>query len=626
MYFNKGKRMPIIFRYIFVCLVASVIALPAQLRADAPDEGPVVERLMVRGLTVRQFAELLTRSCDLSVVASRGAADITIDTYLQNLPAEDLLRSICRAYGLWYRVQPGGLYEILTMEEFRSSARIYQEDFVEVIDILYPAAADVGIVLHALYPDRVVWSRPGERFGDRSEDISSALNRMDQITERAQFALDGAEGRRPDSQTDDRFSRRDSRFDTRSSVYGRREQDFTRQGPDQEEQRQIRERMLQRLQAEDLLRLTEADEESVWDVSGETGFVYISAFPGPNRLVLRSSDQRALEQIKHIVQALDTVTPQVLLEVKVLEISLSDSRATGVDWLFQDEMNGGQGSGSGAFSQGLPGSVRGNEILGAGPNLLPQGTGIDPRAFVFSYISESLRARVQLLETQNRIVTLASPTLTVADEEASTIFIGEETTIPISVNTIARYNADGVFVATESDLVTERRNVGDTLLVIPKLHADRTVTLRMLHENSQPGESKVIAYGQRGENVLNTQNIARRTAASTVVAGDGDIVALGGLIRERVVREREGIPFLQRIPLMGTLFRREVERRERSELVVLIVPHILVAPGEAGSASREYLHRASLHPSAHEPVPSLNLFEQDEYLREAGQGQPVSED
>jgi len=600
-------------RLIRPCMIAVLLATAhvgqgnTNTTADTTSRAHI-ESLSIRGLTMRELAELLTRATDISVVASRGAAAIQIETYLQADTAENILKAVCRAYGLWFRVQESGVYEVLTMDEFRRSARIHQEDYVEVINVLYPSVEDVARTLRNLYPDRIVWMRSDERSDGRFENITDALSRMDQLAGRAQFALTspgqtgtGQMGTGVISPMQEVGNRR-FREDAMGSRRGRETGTTAAELPRRLENRET---LVERLRDDDVRQIAEGEERSVWDVSGEFGYVYMASFPGPNRLVLRSSDLRALEQIRTVVTELDTITPQVLLEVKVLEINLGDAREQGVDWLFRQDFVEPVSQASGGFAGGTLSGTRGQQIAGPNLALAPQGSGLDTRAFVFNYISANFRARLQLLETQNRVTALANPTLTVADEEASIIFIGQETTIPLSLSSVDNYNLDGVYVGTSVNLETERRNVGDTLLVVPKLHADRTVTIRMLHENSQLGETRTIVYGPRGENVLNTQDIDRRTATSTVIAGDGQLVALGGLIRERVGTQREGIPYLQSLPLVGSLFRRSTERRERSELLILIIPHILVAPGESDLVTKRYQERMSQHPSAREDVPPL---------------------
>lgn len=593
--------MKTIIRQKTILLLVLLVVPSLILHAEETDQivlhrhNPKVINLSVRNMKMRELAELLTRSCGIPVVVSRGAAETPVDTYLENLDAIDVLRTVCRACNLWYREQEKGVYEVLTLDEFRNSARIYQEDYVEVVTLLYPAAEDVGKTLRNMYPDRIVWTDPDDDLGDRSDDISKALDRMDQLVSRAQFAtqVSSSSGSNSNNDNDDDDDDNDSDSSSRS------------ERPDDAWQAERLTRLISKMNAEEFSGTTNLT--SVWHNSGEFGFVYVASFPGPNQLLLRSSDLRAIKQIREVIKKMDTVTAQVLLEVKVLEISLDDEHDVGIDWLFSKDYDDPRFQASGGFANGFPGGSGGNQLLG--PNLLlqPQGSGLDPRAFVFNLISDDIRVRLNLLEKEGRVTQLATPSLTVADSEASVVFIGKEVTIPLSISSQDHYYGADNNLTTSYDLKTERRNVGDTLLLTPKLHADRTVTLRVLQENSQLGDIREISYGKKSEYTMNTQDIDKRTVASTVVAGDGTMVALGGLIREKVYKNVEGIPGLMNLPLLGALFRRTVEQRSRSELMVIIIPYILVAPGETDQVSHDFLERISQHPSAHGDIPPLEV-------------------
>jgi len=118
----------------------------------------------------------------------------------------------------------------------------------------------------------------------------------------------------------------------------------------------------------------------------------------------------------------------------VLDIQLGNEEARGVDWLFQQ----GPGSDGIMLSGGRATGVTaepGNVIRSSDTALVPQGTGLDPLATVFNLVSADVRARVQFLRDEQRIRSLATPSLLVADNEASRIFIGSEVTVLESSST-----------------------------------------------------------------------------------------------------------------------------------------------------------------------------------------------
>ena len=82
-----------------------------------------------------------------------------------------------------------------------------------------------------------------------------------------------------------------------------------------------------------------------------------------------------------------------------------------------------------------------------------------------------------------------------------------------------------------------------------------------------------------------------RETETTVVVQNGESVLLGGIIDDQLRRERRGIPFLMDIPVLGRLFRVETEQVDRTELIILITPHVIRSRDEAQSVTAEFESR-----------------------------------
>lgn len=570
-------------------LCALLLAVGNGLAAEA--QAPKVDSVFARNMRMRNFAELITRAygSQFRVLVSEQAGQKRASFYMSETEVEDLLRGICNAHGLWYRKSPQtGIIQIMTVEEYRQGINLYADESVEVVPILYPAPEEIGDTLARLFQDRVVWDPPPRTLGDDRDRIERALDRMDTIADRATLveATRGGlgvigTGRDRLSRTTGRdrlSSRTHDRFDQRSG-FGMRDDRFSRTG----EGRSI-EDVLERQERElDFQReLAYVREQALDDTVISPGLVYISASPIANALVLRSSDATSLELVKRVIADLDRPRPQVLLEVKVLDIMLDDEEARGVDWLFQHRFDDGQrGIVSGGSARGIT-AEPGNIIRSSDPlSLAPQGTGIDPLATVFSYVTADLRARVQWLEDQKRIRSLATPSLLVADNEASRIFIGNEVTVLERVEPeIETFGEFGQQTRTVYNVTAPRKRIGTTLLITPKIHADRTVTIRILQEETQLGSERTVRYGQTATDQFTSQDVEERSVTTTILAADGHMVAIGGLVRERESERQTGVPVLMHTPLLGNLFRRSVTSSTKSELLVLIRPHVILAPGD----------------------------------------------
>ncbi len=602
---------------IWILCMAAVLTGPlASLTAQAQAESVAIESVFVRDMALRDFAELMTRGCESEwkVLVSEQAGDKRISFYLSDTGIEETLRSICATHGLWYRQSPrSDIVQIITMEEYQKGLNLYADETVEVVPLMYPTPEEIGDALARLFQDRVVWDPPPEDIADDMFNIESALDRMDTIADRATLVdtenmgglggvgtgRDGYRGYGSSS-----YGRRGDSW-SRSGRYGRsygsdrygRGYGSSRYGSGSGrsgEEQTVEEVVKQQRLAVEAQQAAWGIPEEIGGRNDRPGLVYIAAARSANALVLRSSDAASIETIKSVIHDLDKPKPQILLEVKVLDIQFGDEDARGVDWLFQRELGAKDFMLSGGRATGIS-TEPGNLISSSDPlTLVPQGTGLDPMATVFSIVSDDVRARLQFLEDKRRIRALATPSLLVADNEASRIFIGSEVTV------LEKVEPETSFIGTEQPrpvttytVTSPRKRIGTTLLITPKIHADRTVTIRLLQEETQLGPQRTVEYGQTATDQFAAQDIEERSVTTTVLAKDGHVVAIGGLIRDRHEERETGLPVLMHIPLLGQLFKRTIQSETRGELLVLIRPRVLLAPGEGQAASRETIERVN---------------------------------
>jgi type II secretory pathway component GspD/PulD (secretin) len=592
-----------------VCLVLT-ISRPAWAEESTKD-AHLIASLNIKRMALGDLTRLLSRGCGRNIVVSDDAAKKPVTIYLRNVTVTDAVRAICDANKLWYKErEPSGLLMIVTMEEYKAGLGAFAQDSLKVITLRYLDTRDAGDALKRLFRDRVAWTRPDDDEGDSTEMMERALERMDLMARRGETANDRATS----GSESGNYRSGDYRF-TNAEREFRRLAGSGRTTTSQAETawRQERTQPEDRFTEAELLAAREAlqaagarpDER----LGGRPGVVYLSSVAGTNRLALRSSDPKAIEEVAAVVQELDKPKPQVLLEVKVLNLRLDDDERYGIQWLFQS------GDVSGGFSTGINSGTLGSEfgqIQRPGADLAPRGAGLDPRGMVLSVVTDNIAARLQLLMDKGRVTSLATPNLCVADNEASRVFIGDEITVLTDLEVRSQFNETGNLVRTDINPSTERRNVGTTLVITPTIHADRTATIRLAQEESAAGELREI-YSFEGQS-FKSQDITQRAVTTTVIAQDGQITAIGGLVRERVSDRRIGIPFLMDMPFLGAAFRTTIKARERHELLFLVRPFILLAPGEAEKVSQDFLERISLHPSTADDLPSLGVGA-DEFSR-----------
>jgi general secretion pathway protein D len=317
--------------------------------------------------------------------------------------------------------------------------------------------------------------------------------------------------------------------------------------------------------------------------------IYVTVIRRHNQIAVRTSDDRNMEQVRDLIRRLDVPTPLVLLEVKVLGIELGDGFRSAFDFQFVE------GEAAGGFTTG--------DILppaGASPSLL--GSQLIPGALAFQYVGNQFRARMQLLENENRVTELATPLLLTANNEVSRLFVGEERPLNRSFSGSQTVVGDSTIVTPGSTTI-EFRPVGTTLLITPNINADRTVSMRILQEISSisPNPATVLVPTSNGFAEQQVDVVQARSVSGTIVAKDGLAVAIGGLIEEQLTDSQQRVPILGNLPGVGFLFRKDTQSKTRRELVILVRPFVLYTPAESERISRDLLEELSLHPKAGDP-------------------------
>jgi general secretion pathway protein D len=140
--------------------------------------------------------------------------------------------------------------------------------------------------------------------------------------------------------------------------------------------------------------------------------------------------------------------------------------------------------------------------------------------------------------------------------------------------------------------------VGNTLLITPNINSDRTVTLRLVQENSfiSPNAATipVVTSGQNTANRVQDVKVdvvGTRSVSGTFVAKDDMAIAIGGMIEEVDSDQRGQVPLLGDIPGLGFLFRRQEKTKTRRELVIIIRPHIMSTPADSERLTKDMLQQ-----------------------------------
>jgi len=320
--------------------------------------------------------------------------------------------------------------------------------------------------------------------------------------------------------------------------------------------------------------------------------------PATNSLIVFGTSQE-FQNIKNILKEIDMVPRQVLMDVLIAEITLSDDSRFGVEYEIGRKPNGvdfldrtfGQRASilsalAGPAAAGGPGPAVLSTVIGTG---------------------NALRGFINALQSDSRVKVLSSPTILASDNQPARIQVGTEE--PIATGTVTAPVSGG----TTSSTTIQYRNTGRIVTVIPQVNAEGLVNLQVKAEVSQRGAD--VSVGGTTFPSFDT-----RDAETTAVVQDGDTLAIGGIITERVTRGRLGIPFLMDVPVLGRFFGTTTDEIDRTELIMLITPHVMRNRGEAQSVTEEFKERlAPLVDQFRREVESLRMEkEQQEQEREEG--------
>ncbi|MEO1130287.1 MAG: hypothetical protein AAFX05_11365 [Planctomycetota bacterium] len=575
--------------------LVAALAMSSVAWAQAAPADREVSLVEFRGVPLGDAVRLLSQQTDMKIVASAGAADVPINLYLRDVTAGAALEALSKAHDLWFRAdQDTGIVSIYTIDEYQRDLLSFRQETTEVFTLLYPNAIDVGVAIRDLFGDRVQLSLgiDDQEFTDELED---RFERFDLLDSRAQES--SAAG----------FDSRDLLRDSRSRNDSlRRDRAQTLR-----ERSQPRER-IEELTAEEIQAIEEAltteqpsEAEALAEVlRRKQATIFVSVIRRHNKLVVRTSDTETLDQIRALVRKLDVPTPLVLLEVKILAITLGDGFESVFDYDFQF------GDFSGGFTTGsIDNPNRPSEPFG--------GSGFNADSAIAQIVGGNFSARLQVMQDENRITTLGAPLLLTANNEVSRLFIGRTVPIVVGFSEPTRFISVTTDAVTQPTPVTREENVGNTLLITPTINSDRTVMLRVLQQQSEIEEdgAKIPVINSDGEILEQFVDIVRRqTVSGTVVGRDGTAVAFGGLIEERLVNVETFVPILGQIPILDFFFSRQNEETLRREVVVIIRPYVLHTPAESEGISRRLLEELSIHPLAPDGEGTLGLYDPEQVI------------
>lgn len=313
------------------------------------------------------------------------------------------------------------------------------------------------------------------------------------------------------------------------------------------------------------------------------------AHHAPTNTVVVNADPDQLRELELVIRQLDVRRPQVLVEAIIVEISDQAARDLGVQLL----LSGDGGSATPFLSTRYGASPDSLTIAGG---LIAQSDDEASESLREAAIQSLLRssgaligvggqnangaifgAILNALESDSSSNILSKPSILTLDNEEASIIVGQQ--IPITTGEVLGSNNANPF------RTIERQDVGVQLSVRPQISDGDTIRLTLRQEVSSVAGPVSQTFAE-----LVTNN---RAIETTVLADDGEIIVLGGLIERDDQVADSGVPGLRRIPLLGRAFRNEGRSERRTNLVVFIRPTIVRSAADMRALAVEAYANAS---------------------------------
>ncbi len=275
--------------------------------------------------------------------------------------------------------------------------------------------------------------------------------------------------------------------------------------------------------------------------------------------------------IEKTIKQMDTVPRQVMIEVLIAEVTLTDQLQFGLEWVISNNTT--------LKMKPFSRDINLNGVIGQNSDTLASANlanGLSGFSYAAVDAAGKVKAMLQALASESKLNVLASPHILAADNREARIQIGDQVPIATSQSTA---------VGTSNSILTtiQYKDTGTILKVKPQINESGLVALEVTQEVSDFAPQKVLGTDQF--------IFSKREATTNLVAQDGQTIVIGGLIRDRVNKTQSGIPLLSKIPILGYLFGSTNNSDTRTELIVLLTPHVIRNQQEAGSVSSEYLDR-----------------------------------
>ena len=270
------------------------------------------------------------------------------------------------------------------------------------------------------------------------------------------------------------------------------------------------------------------------------------------------TDEATNSQLGKIIENLDKPVPQVLIKILFLEVTHSDDLDVGIESFFTDT------------DTDLLGNVSRTES--GGTNFGVAALAAQNGGAFYSVLKDDLSLTIRAMSDVGNLEVLSRPSILARNNEEAIITIGQE--VPFIRN--SQITSTGQTINT-----VEYEDIGIILQVTPHITPEGLVEMIVASEISTlTGESIAIS------DVVQAPVFAKRSAETRVVIPDGQTAVIGGLMEDNITETVRKVPILGDIPLLGMAFRRKIESKTKTELLIFLTPHVVRGATDLGNMTQ----------------------------------------
>jgi len=286
--------------------------------------------------------------------------------------------------------------------------------------------------------------------------------------------------------------------------------------------------------------------------------VKLAADPAKNSILIEAtpSDYR---RIMRVIGSLDAIANQVMIEATIAEVTLTDDLKFGVRWYLNS-----QGGHKYTFTDDPGGAVS---------SVFP--------GFSYALTAANAAGTLNALNQVTTVNIISSPSLTVMDNRTAQLQIGDE--VPIITQSAVSVLTTGAPVVNS----VAYKDTGVILSITPRINQSGRVLLDI--------EQEVSSVASTTSSGIDSPTISQRRIKTSVVVSDGEALALGGMIQKSRTVTRNQVPIVGDIPAIGNLFGSKDNQQGKTELLVIITPHVIRNLTEARQVTDEFRRELQLN-------------------------------